>query len=322
VRSLVTGGAGFIGSHLVEALLRRGDDVRVLDNFSTGRHRNLADVIDDVDLVEGDMRSYERVHQAVKGCEVVFHEGAVLSVPRSIQDPITTTEVNVGGTLNVLLAARDEGARRVVFASSCSVYGDVPELPLSETSATRPLAPYAASKLAAEHYCGVATAVYGLEVVSLRYFNVFGSRQDPRSTYASAVPRFIVAMLDARPPTIFGNGEQTRDFVHVANVVEANMLAAEEPAAVGHTFNIAAGERRSVNELVGTLNRLLGRQLLPAYTPPRPGDVLDSVADITRARQVLGYRPTVGFEEGLGATAQCYERARTEALASRGVAVH
>jgi UDP-glucose 4-epimerase len=310
LRALVTGGAGFIGSHLVEALLRRGDEVRILENFSTGREQNLAEVIGDVDVLEGDVRSFERVLHAMKGCDVVFHLAAMLSVPRSIQDPLTTTEVNVGGTLNALLAARNEGVRRVVFASSCSVYGDVARLPLSEMGPTRPMAPYAASKLAAEHYCGVAAAVYGLEAVSLRYFNVFGGRQEPRSSYASAVPRFIADMLDGRPPVVFGNGEQTRDFVHVANVVEASILAVEARGAAGQTFNIAAGERRSVNELVGALNRFTGQQLLPVYGAPRPGDVEHSVADISRARQFLAYRPTVGFEEGLSATVESYERAR------------
>jgi nucleoside-diphosphate-sugar epimerase len=321
LRALVTGGAGFIGSNLVDELLARGDEVRVLDNFATGARQNVADVIDDIDLVEGDLRSYERVHRAVKGCEVVFHQGALPSVPRSVQDPITTSEVNIGGTLNVLLAARDEGVRRVVAASSSSVYGDSPGLPRRETMVPSPLAPYPVSKLAAEHYCRVATKVYGLEVVSLRYFNIFGDRQDPRSTYSAVIPRFIAAMLDGRCPTIFGDGEQSRDFTYVANVVAANLLAADAPAAAGETFNIAAGDERSLNELAGVLNHLLGTQLPPTYAASRPGEVQRSLADIGRARQVLGYRPTVGFEDGLRATIRSLERGRAEAfaLASSGL---
>jgi UDP-glucose 4-epimerase len=319
VRALVTGGAGFIGSNLVAELLARGDEVRVLDNFSTGARHNLADVIDDIDLVEGDLRSYERVHRAVKGCEVVFHEGALPSVPRSVQDPLTTNEVNIGGTLNVLLAARDEGVRRVVSASSSSIYGDAPGLPRRERETPRPLAPYAVSKLAAESYCRVATTVYGLEVVSLRYFNVFGVRQDPHSAYSAVIPRFIAAMVNGRSPTIFGDGEQSRDFTYVTNVVTANLLAADAPAAAGGTFNIAAGERRSLNQLVGALNSLLGTHLLPEYEPPRPGEVRHSVADIGRAREILGYRPSVSFDDGLRTMIRSYERARAEALSSPGL---
>src|SRR4051794_31800902 len=211
MRVLVTGGAGFIGSNLMEELLGRGDEVRVLDNFSSGHRRNLADVIDDVELIEGDLRSYERVNHAVRGCELVFHQGALPSVPRSVQDPLTSSEVNVGGTLNVLLAARDHAVRRVVFASSSSIYGDLPGLPRSEEMAVSPAAPYAVSKLAAEHYCHVTTKVYGLETVSLRYFNVFGDRQDPNSHYSAVIPRFVTAMQAGRSPVIFGDGNQSRD---------------------------------------------------------------------------------------------------------------
>jgi nucleoside-diphosphate-sugar epimerase len=310
VRALVTGGAGFIGSHLAEALLRRGDAVRVLDNFSTGNRGNLAAVGDDVEVVEGDVRSYERVHRAVRGCDVVFHQAAVPSVPHSIADPIADSEINVGGTLNVLLVARDQSVRRVVFASSCSVYGNAACLPLSEAGPTRPVVPYAASKLAAEHQCRAAAAVYGVDVVALRYFNVFGHRQDPRTTYAAVVPRFIAAMLDGRSPAVFGTGEQTRDFVHVADVVEANLLAAQATGVAGEVFNVASGEQRSVNDLVDALNRVLGRRIAATYGPPRPGDVLDSVADIGRSADVLGYRPAVGFEAGLAATIEHHDEAR------------
>jgi nucleoside-diphosphate-sugar epimerase len=315
VRALVTGGAGFIGSHLVEALLRRGDAVRVLDSFATGSRRNLAAVCDDVDVIEGDVRSYERVNRAAQGCDVVFHLAAVPSVPHSIADPIADSEINVGGTLNVLLVARDQGVRRVVFASSCSVYGDAACLPLSEASPARPLVPYAASKLAAEHQCRAAAVVYGVDVVALRYFNVFGPRQDPRTTYAAVVPRFIAAMLDGRSPAVFGTGEQTRDFVHVADVVEANLLAARAGGVAGEVFNVASGERRSVNDLVDVLNRVLGRRLQATYGPPRPGDVLDSFADIGRSAELLGYRPAVGFAEGLAATIECHEQSRAALVA-------
>src|SRR3954453_1015202 len=224
---LVTGGSGFIGSNLVGGLLDRGPEVKVLRNFSTGRRENLAHLSGHIEQIEGDLRSYERVSHAVRNCEVVFHQGALPSVPRSVQDPMTTNEVNVVGTLNVLLAARDAGVRRVVFASSSSIYGDLPGLPRVETLPVGPAAPYAVSKLAAEQYCAVANKVYGLETVALRYFNVFGRRQDPNSHYSAVIPKFITAMLDGKQPTIFGDGEQLRDFTHISNVVNANMLAAE-----------------------------------------------------------------------------------------------
>jgi nucleoside-diphosphate-sugar epimerase len=310
---LVTGGAGFIGSNLVEELLGRGDVVRVLDNFSSGHRGNLADLMDDVELIEGDLRSYERVSHAVRGCELVFHQGALPSVPRSVQDPLTSSEVNVGGTLNVLLAARDHEVRRVVFASSSSIYGDLPGLPRSENMPVSPVAPYAVSKLAAEHYCHVSTKVYGLETVSLRYFNVFGDRQDPLSHYSAVIPRFVTAMQAGRSPVIFGDGNQSRDFTYVGNVVSASLLGAEAPGAAGLAFNIATGERHSLNELVASLNRLLGFDIPPTYAAPRAGDIEHSWADISRAREVLGYRPVVGFEEGLRLAIQAYERMDLEA---------
>jgi UDP-glucose 4-epimerase len=299
-RALVTGGAGFIGSNLVRALVARGDEVRVLDNFSTGYRRNLETL--DVELVEGDLRSYERVATAVNGVEVVFHQGALPSVPRSIQDPLSSSAVNVEGTLNVLLAARDAGVRRVVFASSSSVYGDAPGMPRRESQPLAPLAPYAVSKLAAEQYCMVANRVFGLETVALRYFNVFGEYQDPLSGYAAVIPKFIRIMLDGERPTIFGDGETSRDFTHVENVVEANLAAAAEPAAAGRVMNVAIGSSNTLNELVRTLGRLLDSDLEPDYAPPRPGDVSESLADVSLARELIGYEPSVAFEEGLERT--------------------
>jgi UDP-glucose 4-epimerase len=307
VRILVTGGAGFIGSNLVEELLARGHAVRLLDNFSSGQRRNLAGVERDVDIVEGDLRSYERVHHAVRGCEVVFHQGALPSVPRSVQDPITTSEINIGGTLNVLLNARDEGVRRLLFASSSSIYGDAPGLPRTESATPSPLAPYAVSKLAAEQYCRVFATVYGLETVSLRYFNVFGRHQDPSSEYSAVIPRFIAAMRDGRAPTIYGDGEQLRDFTHIDNVVAANLLAMEAPGASGEVFNIGCGTAYSLNELVEILNRLLDAEIEAAHTAPRPGDVERSWADVSRAGEVLGYAPTIDLEEGLRRTLPSFE---------------
>jgi UDP-glucose 4-epimerase len=300
LKALVTGGAGFIGSNLAHTLLARGHDVRLLDNFSTGHRTNIE--LLDAEVVEGDLRSYERVAAAVGGVEVVFHQGALPSVPRSIQDPLTSTAVNVEGTLNVILAARDAGVRRIVFASSSSVYGDAPGMPRRESQPLSPLAPYAVSKLAAEQYCMVANRVYGVETVALRYFNVFGERQDPLSGYAAVIPKFIRMMLDGQRPTIFGDGETSRDFTHVENVVEANLAAAVEPAAAGRVMNIAVGSSHTLNELISELQGLVDSELEPEYGPPRPGDVSESLADVSLARELLGYEPRVEFEEGLQRT--------------------
>ncbi len=272
----------------------------MLDNFSTGYRRNLKPL--DAELVEGDLRSYERVAAAVNGVEVVFHQGALPSVPRSIQDPLTSTAVNVEGTLNVLLAARDAGVRRVVFASSSSVYGDAPGMPRRESQPLAPLAPYAVSKLAAEQYCMVANRVFGLETVALRYFNVFGEHQDPLSGYAAVIPKFIRIMLDGERPTIFGDGEASRDFTHVENIVQANLAAAAGPTAAGRVMNIAIGSSHTLNELVRTLRRLLDSDIEPEYAPPRPGDVSESLADVSLARELIGYEPSVAFERGLERT--------------------
>lgn len=301
-RVLVTGGAGFIGSNLVEALLERGDDVRILDNYSTGRRANLAALGRDVEVVEGDLRSYERVHTAVRGVEVVFHQGALGSVPRSVQDPLTTTAVNVEGTLNVLLAARDEDVRRVVFASSSSVYGNAERMPLSETQAPNPISPYGVAKLAAERFCVSFGHVYGLETVALRYFNVFGPRQDPTSQYAAVVPRFIRTIAEGRTITIDGDGNQSKDFTYVANVVNANLLAADARDAAGRVLNVAMGGSESVNDLAELIGRLLGKEVSSEHGPDRPGDVRISCADITAAGAAMGYAPMVSFEEGLRRT--------------------
>jgi UDP-glucose 4-epimerase len=304
--TLVTGGAGFIGSHLVRALLERGDRVRVIDNFSTGNRSNLSGLEDDIEVVEGELRSYERVHNAMRDIELVFHEGALPSVPRSVQDPLTTSAVNVEGTLNVLLAARDHGARRVVFASSSSVYGRQDSLPLVETARPDPISPYGVAKLAAERYCVSFSRVYPLETVALRYFNVFGPRQDPRSEYAAVVPRFITELAAGRPAPVYGDGEQRRDFTYVANVVEANLLAGESAKANGLALNIATGRSTSVNELAETIGSVVGREADREYLAARPGDILASWADVTAAREALGWQPRVDLKEGLRATAESF----------------
>jgi UDP-glucose 4-epimerase len=305
-RVLVTGGGGFIGSNLVERLVRDGWRVRVLDNFATGHRDNLAGVLDEIELLEGDIQSYERVHNAVRGCELVFHQAALPSVPRSIQDPLTSNASNVIGTLNVLLAARDEGVRRVVFASSSSVYGANPELPKREEMSTIPIAPYAVSKLAAEGYCRAFFNVYGLETVALRYFNVFGPRQDPLSQYAAVIPRFVVSILNGAQPVIYGDGEQSRDFTYIDNAVDANLLASCAKDVGGETFNIACGERITLNRLVAELRAASGTEFDAAYTEARPGDVRHSLAEITRAQDKLGYEPNIDFHEGLRRTYSHY----------------
>ncbi|HEX2428192.1 MAG TPA: SDR family oxidoreductase [Gaiellaceae bacterium] len=303
MKALVTGGGGFIGSNVVRALLARGDDVRVLDNFSTGSRANLAGLEHDVQLVEGDLRSYERVHAAVRGAEVVFHQGALPSVPRSVQDPLTTTAVNIEGTLNVLLAARDEGVRRIVNASSSSVYGNTGTLPRVETQAPDPISPYAVAKLAAERFCTSFSRVYGMEIVSLRYFNVFGPRQDPTSQYAAVVPRFIRAIAAGEPVTVYGDGEQSRDFTFVDNVVGANLLAADAKGLGGEIVNVATGGSVTVNALADAIATMLGRPLQRSYEPAREADVRASWADVGEARRLLGYEPSIDFAEGLRRTA-------------------
>jgi UDP-glucose 4-epimerase len=303
----VTGGGGFIGSNLVHALLERGESVRVLDNFSTGRRVNLADVADRIELIEGDIRSYHIVREAVDGVDVIFHEAALPSVPRSVKDPITTHEVGVSGTLNILQAARECGTRRLIFASSSSVYGDTPTLPKDEEMMPSPLSPYAVSKLAAEHYCQVFHRLYGLETVALRYFNVFGPRQDPASQYSAVIPKFITAMSRGSRPVIYGDGLQSRDFTYVANVVEANLLAATvEQGIAGKVFNAACHDRITLNDLVAALNVALGTSIEPIYAEPRLGDIKHSFASIEKFAAATGYRPSVSFADGIRNTVQWY----------------
>jgi len=303
---LVTGGAGFIGSHLVETLVGRGHGVRVLDNYLTGKRENIAPFLDRIDLIEGDLRDRDACRKAAAGADYVLHQAALASVPRSVADPFTTDEINVRGTLNLLWAAAEAKVKRLIFASSSSVYGDEPGLPKREGREGKPLSPYAVSKFVGEKYLQVFTNTYGLETVSLRYFNVFGPRQDPASQYAAAVPLFITLILRGEAPTVFGDGEQTRDFTYVANVVEANLLACAAPGAAGGVFNVACAERISVNALLAAIDRNIGASVRPAYADPRPGDIKHSFADIAAAARVLGFRPSIGFDEGLKRTIPWY----------------
>ncbi len=298
-RYLVTGGSGFIGSNIVEELLKRGEFVRVLDNFSTGRRSNLEKFKNDIDLIEGDIRSYHVVQKACQGIDFVLHQAALPSVPRSIFDPITSNDVNVNGTLNILHAAKECNVKRVIYASSSSVYGDNPKSPKSEDLIPNPKSPYAVSKLTGEYYCKVFYQIYGLETVSLRYFNVFGLRQDPNSQYAAVIPKFLKMMKEGKSPTINGDGNQSRDFTFVKNNVEANIIACTAPNAAGKVFNIACGESYSLNQLVEIFNKILGSNIQPIYGPERKGDVKHSLADISRAKEDLNYKPLVMFNEGL-----------------------
>jgi UDP-glucose 4-epimerase len=306
VKVLVTGGAGFIGSHIVDRLLADGHSVRVLDNFATGRRENLLDVLPDIELVEGDIQSYERVHHAVLGCEVVLHQGALPSVPRSVQDPLTSNATNVTGTLNVLLAARDSDVQRVVYASSSSIYGANPELPKHEGLLPQPISPYAVAKLAGEGFCRSFHEIFGLETVALRYFNVFGPRQDPLSQYAAVIPNFITALRDAGQPVVYGDGEQSRDFTYVGNVVEGNLLAMTAEGVAGKAYNVAAGERTSLNELLRHIGALVGREPDARYEAPRLGDVRHSQADVSAAERDFGYTPGVSLQQGLRLTLEWF----------------
>lgn len=303
---LVTGGAGFIGSHIVEELVQRGERVRVLDNLSTGRMANLVHSLQHIDFIKGDLRDLPAVRQAVEGVDYVLHQAALPSVPRSINDPLTTHTANTTGTLHLLVAARDAGVGRVVYASSSSVYGDSPSLPKRENMLPCPMSPYAVSKLTGEHYCCVFNEVYGLETVCLRYFNVYGPRQDPISQYAAVIPKFITAMLRGEAPVIYGDGCQSRDFTYVSNVVGANLLAATVPGVAGRVLNAACGQRHSLLDLVATLNEILGTHFAPVHSDSSPGDVRHSQADITAAQETIGYRAEVDFEEGVRRTVAWY----------------
>ncbi len=312
-RYLVTGGAGFIGSHLVEALVAQGASVRVLDNLSTGCLANLDAVADHVEWIEGDIMDREALDFAMRGVTVVFHQAALASVPRSVADPLATHQVCANGTLHVLLAARDAGVRRVVYAGSSSAYGNPPGSgdtvsPKRETDLVQPLSPYAAAKLAGEHYCAAFAQVYGLETVRLRYFNVFGPRQRADSPYAAVIPRFIEAMTAARQPLIHGDGRQSRDFTFVTDVVSANLLAASAPGVSGRVYNVACGRRTSLLELVDLLGELLGQPIKPVHDQPRPGDVRHSLADINRARTDLGYEPRFDMHTGLRNCLEWWQR--------------
>jgi nucleoside-diphosphate-sugar epimerase len=311
---LVTGGAGFIGSHLTEELIRRGHRVRVADSLVTGRRSNL-DHISGVEFLEGDLADLDFARASVADVDVVLHQAAIPSVPRSVSDPITSNRANVDATLNVLVAARDARVRRLVFAGSSSAYGDTPALPKHEEMPTSPLSPYALQKVVGEQYLQMFTKLYGLETVSVRYFNVFGPRQDPSSPYSGVISVFATALLEGRSPTIFGDGEQTRDFTYVANVVDGVLRACEAEGASGQVINVATGGRISLNTLFETMRRLIGVDVQPRYAEPRAGDVRDSQADITKARRILGYEPSVSFEEGLRKTVEWYRASRTAAPA-------
>jgi len=304
---LVTGGAGFIGSHIVEALLRAGHTVRVVDNFSTGKRENLAHVIDRIDLREFSITDREQLAEAMQGMDYVFHMAALASVPRSVDNPILSNEYNVTGTLNVLVTARDAGVKRVVYAGSSSAYGNIESEYKTEDMLPCPLSPYAVAKLAGEHYCRAFTTVYGMETVTVRYFNVFGPRQDPLSTYAAVIPKFVTAMLNSRAPVVEGDGLQTRDFTYIDNVVHGSLLACHTPGIAGETFNIACGARINLLEMIDLLNGFMGKHIKPVFTDPRPGDVRHSRASIEKARRMLGYEPLVSFEEGLARTLAWYE---------------
>jgi UDP-glucose 4-epimerase len=316
--ALVTGGAGFIGSHLVDRLIQEGYKVTVLDNLAMGLEGNLSQSRPHIRFVQGDLRDLETVRDCAANQDVIFHLGALGSVPRSINDPITSNNVNAGGTLNVLVAAKDANVRRVIYASSSSVYGDTPVLPKVETMPSKPLSPYAMSKLAAEEYCRIFHHVYGLETVALRYFNVFGPRQRPDSEYAAVIPKFVAAILEGRSPNVNGDGGQSRDFTYVANNVSANILAASAPAekVAGRVFNIACNTQYTVLELIEGINTLLGTNVAPTFGPTRPGDVRDSRADVDAAEEAFGYKPLVSFQDGLAITVKAFKAQFEERLAT------
>ena len=304
---LVTGGAGFIGSNIVEELVRRGQKVRVLDNLITGKLENLLPFKDKITLITGDIRDKKAVAKALNGVDYVIHQAALRSVAKSVEDPFATNDTNVFGTLNLLVAAKKAGVKRVVYASSSSAYGDAKKFPQRETDLPAPISPYGVSKLAAEHYCLTFAKTFGLETVSLRYFNVFGPRQNPESRYSAAIPAILVKMLKNEPPIAEWDGKQSRDFTYVANVVEANLRACVVPKISGETFNIACGSTTSILDIIRETNKILGLRLKPVYGPKRPGDVRKSYADVSKMKKVLGVKKIVGFEEGLKSTVDWFK---------------
>ena len=306
---LVTGGAGFIGSNIVERLCAEGHSVRVFDNYLTGKRGNLDGLKRPAEIIEGDLRNPEQVRTAVTGVRYVIHCAALPSVPRSVEEPLLAHDINITGTLNLLLAARDAGCRRVVFSSSSSVYGDTPVLPKTETMIPAPPSPYAVHKITGEYYGRIFWQLYGLECISLRYFNVFGPRQDPQSQYSAVIPRFVNAILSGQPPTVYGDGQQSRDFSYVGNIIDANLAACiAAKSAVGETFNIACGGRISLLDLIEAINQVTGQNVRPRFEPPRPGDILHSQADISKAAKMLGWSPRVDFREGMQKTIAWYRR--------------
>ncbi len=304
---LVTGGAGFIGSHLVEKLVGDNARVRVLDNFTTGKRENIAPFLDRIELIEGDIADPDICRRACDGVEVVFHQAAMPSVPRSVEDPVTSHRTNIDGTFNLLVAARDAGVRRFVYAASSSAYGETETLPKIESILPDPLSPYGVQKLTGEQYCTVFAKCYGLSTLSLRYFNVFGPRQDPKSQYAAAIPAFITAILRDEAPLVYGDGEQTRDFTHIDNVVHANMLAARADKTQGEVINAACGERITINEVIAEINRVLGKQVKSKHVDERAGDIKHSWADIGLAERLIGFKPLVSFAEGLRSVIDWYK---------------
>jgi nucleoside-diphosphate-sugar epimerase len=306
-RYLVTGGAGFIGSNICRRLVQQGAFVRVLDNLSTGKKSNLTDILNSIEFVEGDMGDEETARRCMQGIDIVLHQGALPSVPRSVEDPAATHRHCVDATFTLLLAARDAKVKRFVYAASSSAYGDSPTLPKIETMTPDPKSPYAAAKLFGEYYCSVFSKVFGLETISLRYFNVFGPYQNPKSQYAAAIPAFVTSILKDTPPTVYGDGEQSRDFTYIDNVVEANLLAARAPKTSGEVINIACGQRITLNQVIRLINQIVGKNVQPTYAPPRAGDVRHSLADIQKARELIGYQPIVSFEEGLRRAVSWYK---------------
>ncbi|MBI3599981.1 MAG: SDR family oxidoreductase [Nitrospinae bacterium] len=305
---LITGGAGFIGSNIAKRLVKEGESVRIIDNFSTGKRENIGDISGKVEIVDGDIRDIDTVSKAVRDMDFIIHQAALPSVPRSVKDPLTSNSVNVTGTLNLLNAAKEAKIKRFVYASSSSVYGDTPVLPKREDMPPNPQSPYAVTKLTGEYYCSVFYRVYRLPTVSLRYFNVFGPNQDPQSQYAAVIPRFITAILSQKSPIVFGDGEQSRDFTFIENVVEANLLSCKNDNASGKIFNIACGNRYTINTLLNELYSLSGKKVEPVYSEPRSGDIRHSHAEISRARDIIGYKPGVDFRDGLKRTVEWFKR--------------